>query len=198
MIRSRTFGSDVPYMAWMRSREKELPSYSSSIGFVATDVDVFVHRYLTVPSDGIGTREVQNMMLIEVKSRSGNPSSSQLDTLSKINLFNGIRRVAGRRVEFFGVFFLKLSGTSPDDSDQMWWGSILSGVVQWQKIDTTTLIALLRFDIHPVTLGLIEYRRHHKTTEIKKLITPQIALLADISPDQARDWQYEDVTYRRS
>ncbi len=56
MTRSRMFGSDVPFCDWMRSNP-ELPSYSAShaIGFVATDVDVLVHRYLT-KVDSIGTR----------------------------------------------------------------------------------------------------------------------------------------------
>jgi hypothetical protein len=154
-----------------------LPSYSKDFGFVASDNDVTVHRYLT-SVDGVGTREVQGIMQIEVKTRQGKPSESQMDTLSKLNLFSSEKVVSGVYVRFFGVFVLVLSHTSPDDSEFMWWCSIPKGLfisdakkMKITSIDKATLIQLLRFELHPVSLVKKPFRRHHLTREILQVET---------------------------
>src|SRR5262245_34604620 len=103
MIRQRMFGSDVPFMAWLRRQQKELPSYSANVGFVATDIDLFIHRYLT-EIDSRGTREIQALMLIEVKTHSGLPSDSQRDTLAKVHACCPFRAVdyGGQTIRHFG------------------------------------------------------------------------------------------------
>lgn len=171
MTRERMYGSDTEFCAWMRACS-DLPSYSKDFGFVASDNDVTVHRYLT-SVDGVGTREVQGIMQIEVKTRQGKPSESQMDTLSKLNLFKSEKKVRGVYVRFFGVFVLVLSGTTPDDSDHMWWCSIPSDdfiskaeLMHINNISKPQLIDLLRFEIHPVNLQKQPFRRHHKTSEI--------------------------------
>lgn len=163
--RDRIFGSDVPFCAWMRSC-KLLPSFSTDCGFVATDTDAFIHRYM-VSIDSVGSREVQPMMMLEVKTRQGDPSDSQLDTLRKINMFSGSKRLKdGTTVRRFGVAFLKMSGTSPDDSQSMWWGRFKNDAIRWKPINARQLIDLLRFDIHPDSFTRKPLRRHHLTQDV--------------------------------
>ena len=171
MTRERMYGSDTEFCNWMRSCP-ELPSYSKDFGFVASDNDVTVHRYMT-SVDSVGTREVQGIMQIEVKTRQGKPSPSQMDTLSKLNLFEGHKIINGVYVNFFGVFLLILSGTNPDDSSEIWWGSIPSKRffsnpmdIRWTLIDKQKLVRLLCFELHPINLTDKAFRRHHKTQEI--------------------------------
>lgn len=168
MTRERIFGSDVPFMAWIRA-QKDLPSFSATIGFVATDVDLFCHRYLTVV-DKIGTREVQCLMLVEVKTRGGKPSVSQLDTLQKIDAFRGAKRLGGQAVRNFGVFILSLDGTEPADFEMRW--SRVGGVQR--SIDVRTLIRLLRFEVDPRTLRKLEFRRHHRTRVIERVTMTEL------------------------
>lgn len=171
MTRERFYGSDTEFCAWMRSCA-DLPSYSHDFGFVASDNDVTVHRYLT-SVDSLGTREVQGIMQVEVKTRTGKPSFSQMDTISKLNLFSGTKKNNGVHVTFFGVFLLIMDGTDPDNSGNIWWGCIprkqtLTDAknLKWHVINRTKLIQLLRFDIHPQSLTPKTFRRHHKTTEV--------------------------------
>ena len=169
MTRERMYGSDTDFCAWMR-RCKDLPSYSDEFGFVASDNDLTVHRYKT-SVDSVGTREVQGIMQVEIKTRRGKPSTSQTDTLTKLNLFNGDRRVGETYIRFFGVFILVLSGTSPDDSDLMWWlippkDRFLSDAAKMDVnlIYYKKLIEILRFDRHPRNLSDTNpFRRHHRT-----------------------------------
>lgn len=154
MTRERIYGSDSEFCSWMRAC-KDLPSYSSDCGFVASDNDITVHRYLT-SVDGVGTRAIQSIMQIEVKTRQGKPSVSQMDTIAKLNLFADSKQVNGTVVTFFGVFFLVLDGTDPDTSKKMWWGCIPRGEtptdardLKWTAITREQLIKLLRFEIHP-------------------------------------------------
>lgn len=171
MTRGRVYGSDTPFCAWMRTCP-DLPSHSKNFGFTSSDNDITVHKYMT-SVDSIGTREVQAIMQVEIKTRCGKPEESQMDTLSKLNLFKGYKRVNGTHINFFGVFILVLSGTKPENSKRMWWGKIPEGKVCnnasnliWVPVDKDKLIKLLRFDLHPVSLTTNAFRRHHKTREI--------------------------------
>jgi hypothetical protein len=174
LTRSRMFGSDVPFCAWLRE-QKDLPSYSSAIGFVATDVDLIVHRYLT-EVDSEGTRQIQALMHLEVKTRSGVPHDSQLDTLCKLNLFHGKRDLPHVHLRYWGVSVLSMDGTTPDNSRTMYWARFpesRNGQTprRWdnlnvQSISHAQLIGLLRFDLHPDNLTRRPFRRHHKTMEV--------------------------------
>lgn len=172
MVRPRIYGSDTPFCDWMR-RCESLPSSGDDFGFSACDNDITVHRYKYGVSDSVGTRDVQGLMQIEVKTRSGKPTFSQFDTLNKLNLFAGEKNIDGCHVRFFGVFLLILSGTTPDDSDRMWWCSIpknklvrdaKNSVIRGICVDQ--LVSLLRFDIHPRNFSKQAFRRHHKTYEL--------------------------------
>lgn len=165
MTRERSFGSDVPFCRWMRE-QKELPSDSKDCGFVATDVDLMVHRYRT-SINGVGTREFQKIMHIEIKTRQGLPSESQMDTLSKLNLFSGSREDSeGHHIRHYGVFVLVLTATCPNSSSKMWWGYIpRKRIVRdardglcWRRISKPRLIKLLKFEIHPRTFKNMQRR----------------------------------------
>lgn len=171
MTRERMYGSDTEFCAWLRSC-KELPSFSEDFGVVASDNDVTIHRYMHA-IDGIGSRDVQGLMQLEIKTRQGKPRSSQIDTLSKLNLFATHKEVKGHHIRFFGIFVLVMSDTTPDNSERMWWGVIPKGVIlkdaknlKWKLIDRSTLISLLRFERHPRNFSKHAFRRHHLTQEI--------------------------------
>lgn len=169
MIRARFFGSDPDFCAWLRRQKKELPSYSKNVGFVASDVDLIVHRYIT-DVDGLGTREIQATMMLEVKTRNGKPTYSQLQTL---NLWHQTiypkKTVDEKIIRNFGVSILILSGTDPDNSEIMQWGRFNSSTssIYYRQINKSQLFKLLRFELHPENLTLHPFRRHHKTSEIR-------------------------------
>lgn len=173
MTRDRLFGSDVPFMKWCRAN-KLLPSFSEECGWVQTDVDTFVHRYL-VCVDRIGTREVQPMMEVEVKTRGGSLTDSQLDTYRKkhATIIPSLKW-HGQTIRNHGVTILRLSGTSPEDSESIKWCRFdrnhRSKLIE-SDITLEQLISLLRFDLHPDSLEPSPYRRRHKTSEIVEVVT---------------------------
>jgi|GEM_PF-6378683 len=172
MTRERFYGSDTDFCAWMRAC-KDLPSSGHDFGFAACDNDITVHRYKTVV-DRIGTRDVQALMQIEIKTRGGVPPMSQMDTLSKLNLFRGQKHLKdGQVIRFFGVFVLVMDGTTPTNSTIMRWGSMRhSGPVndasklKWRDITLNLLIKLLRFEIDPHSFESEPLRRRHSSQEI--------------------------------
>jgi hypothetical protein len=175
MTRQRMYGSDTEFCAWLRSC-KELPSVGKDFGLSASDNDVTLHRYMT-SVDAIGSREVQAIMQLEIKTRQGKPTFSQMDTLSKLNMFCGEKQTKEGHVRFFGVFVLILDQTTPDDSQKMWWGQIPKSLVvtdasrlKWRMINRETLIELLRFERHPRTFETQAFRRHHKTSSIMQVV----------------------------
>lgn len=178
MTRERMYGSDTAFCAWLRAC-KELPSYGRDFGLSVSDNDVTLHRYMTA-ADGQGTREVQAIMQIEVKTRMGKPPGAQMDTLSKLNMFASQKSTRQGLVRFFGVFILVMDGDDPDDSKSMFWGVIPKSLVtsdakklKWKMIDRGQLINILRFDIHPATFEPNAFRRHHKTRRIVQVeLTP--------------------------
>lgn len=178
MARDRMFGSDVPFCDWMR-RNKDLPAFSNTCGFVATDVDLFIHRYLSAV-DGKGTREIQAMMHLEVKTRGGVPSQSQLDTLYKIDACRRDASVDGQTIRHFGVSIVLLSGLTPDDS-QIRWGRFVTvrRVPVYRPITPRQLIQLMRFDIHPDNFDSRPFRRHHCTRTIMQVVRTPLGFECD-------------------
>ena len=175
MTRDRVWGADVPFCAWLR-KQSYLPSYSAVKGVVATDVDLLIHRYLDT-LDTTGTRQLQSLIKVEVKTRGGHPSTSQLDTWLQDHLC--VREsilYAGSYVRHWGNAILSLSGEDPDDSDQKIWARFPKGSIQLSKcgwndlvkhdIDTVQLLRLLAFELHPDSLTEHPFRRHHKTHKI--------------------------------
>lgn len=165
MTRDRVYGEDTEFSRWMRSN-KNLPSYSSDCGFVATDSDFLIHRYMTVV-DGKGTREVQGIMHLEAKTRGATPTKSQADTLFKLNAFRGDKRI-GNKVRYFGVSIVSFSGTSPIDSHTIHWGRFRKNTssIKYTEVTVEQLESLLLFERCPDSLQRNPYRRHHKSHEL--------------------------------
>lgn len=171
MTRARHHGGDHEFCAWMR-KQTDLPSWSPDSGFVATDIDLCIHLYMSA-IDGQGTREVQSLMDLEVKTRGSDVTASQRDTLFKRHLC--IRRgVAvkhrGQLLRHWGQSFVFLSGKDPDDS-AIEWGRFKddgkdAGFIRRTPIDREVLILLMKFELHPDSLSRQPLRRHHKTRKV--------------------------------
>ncbi len=169
MTRNRMYGSDVPFCEWMRSCE-DLPSFSAQCGFVATDIDLLIHRYL-MAVDGEGSRDIQAILHIEVKTRGSEVNASQRDTLWKQNCFNGAQIINGDYIRHFGVSVLKLSDTTPLDSEMQWGRFKPDGILFYRTITYKMLIGLFRFELHPDNFQPRPFRRHHKTRTIRTTVT---------------------------
>lgn len=184
MTRYRVHGTDVPFCAWMRSRN-ELPSFSGTCGFVASDSDLYIHRYLTA-IDGKGKREVQGLLFLELKTRGGEPHASQLDTLWKFHatMMTGrnVRIINDEILQNFGVAFLSLSDTTPDNSESMRWGRFKGKfcAIRWTTIDVAQLLKLLRFEIHPDNLKERPFRRHHKDWKTMETVPTPLGFSVEI------------------
>jgi hypothetical protein len=132
-------------------------------GIALTDCDMWIHRY-KVNTDRVSTREVQHLMLVEVKTFSADVPDSQRDTYQ---IINAILRTADRRtwsiptrdgkpkryVRSWGVHVLRLSGACPATSDGILWDGKLILAEKLEKI--------LRFEVNPDTLREHSDRRHH-------------------------------------
>lgn len=185
MNRPRMFGSDTPFCAWLRRQQEELPSYSETCGFVASDNDVHIHCYMT-EIDSRGTREIQALMFLEIKTRGGRVHDSQRDTLVKLHacLAKGNIVFSGQTIRHFGVSFIFLSGMDPDDSETIYWGRFdqskpFSRVIRGKKITKEQLLKLLRFELHPDNLAPRPFRRHHKTRQIVELVKTPLGFVCE-------------------
>jgi hypothetical protein len=72
----------------------------------------------------------------------------------------------GQELVNFGVTVVRLSGTTPDDSEWIKWGRFIRGKqtgLDWKDITVEQLLKLMRFDMHPDTFNDKPFRRHHKT-----------------------------------
>lgn len=152
---------------------------SRTAGVVFTDIDNVVHKYVS-HCDGIGTREIQYMMLLETKTNGADLPLSQKDTLHMMNQLirttpwrdqrEDGRFITGHRqntrkvyswqnqvkvqLVCFGIHVLRMSGTTPENSEWMLWDK--------KKITTAQLLSLLRFETHPDTLQPLSPRRHKR------------------------------------
>lgn len=140
-------------------------------GIVRTDCDHIIHRYK------FETRDVQAIMVLEVKTYDKELPETQRDTLHianqlmrnrRSNMYKDVKWQAGDAplkvksamtgrdvmVRCFGVQTLRLSHSSPIDSVRMWWNKRLINVAQ--------LIKLLRFDLDPDKIEPMDLRIHQR------------------------------------
>ena len=173
MIKERFYGADSEFLAWVRRQKEELPSKGADIGIAVTDNDCIIHRYKT-SVDGLGTREIQCMLDLEVKTRGAMPDSAQLDTLWKRDRWRGKERFGNQVVIHFGRYVLSMSGTDPDNSDELRWCRFArrgnehhnSAKLYIRSVTSAQLLQILRFDLHPDYLTRRPLRRHHKTSVV--------------------------------
>ena len=90
MTAPRRDGEEEPWRKWIRQNPR-LDSIRD--GIALTDCDMWIHRY-KVNTDRVSTREVQHLMLVEVKTFSADVPDSQRDTYQ---IINAILRTADRR-----------------------------------------------------------------------------------------------------
>jgi hypothetical protein len=165
LIKQRIYGSDTDLMRWFRNCP-QLPSRNGPSRYSLQDNDSLLHNFMS-SIDGQGTREIQTIKWIEAKTRNGRPDASQKDTLWKLDWFRTQKHRNGQTVRFEGVFFLFLSGTSPENSQEMYWGQFdENGNILERAINYEWLIQLLNGKRHPRNFCGRAFRRHHKKTEI--------------------------------
>jgi len=158
----------IPFSAWIRGQEQ-----LSSHQFALTDADYVWHKYKEH-----GSRGVDCLMLIELKTRAGAVSHSQRDTLFLLDAI--LRRATSRKnmsgrfcisvpdtrkerigqqrlVRWFGVHVVYVSNTRPDNSVVIKWdGNELDGEQH--------LIDILAFKLDPDNPRKpLSLRRHHRT-----------------------------------
>lgn len=153
---------ESPMERWIRRH----PTLDSKHGIVRFDIDILLHRYKSV-RDSKGCRDIEFMMFIEVKTFSASLTDTQQDTLGLLNQLlrnrkrnihsdprrqvNGqpakaYSRMKNREVplRLLGGHLLQLSGSNPQDSDQIMW--------DYKPINEETLVELMLFDRDPDNL----------------------------------------------
>ena len=149
-------GKETLFKQWARSK----PELDSSQGFVIYDADFWVHLYKTH-----GTRKVQCMMMVEVKTYGAKPDKAQDDTLGLVDQMmrnresnidcEPIRRQVGGLplamfsnlknekicCRVFGVHYLIFEKDGPQNSDWIKWDN--------HVITEAQLVDLLTFNLDP-------------------------------------------------
>jgi len=174
-----------PFHEWVRNHP-ELDSVRECL--CIGDSDLWVHRYGTRRSRLGVNRDVQYLMLVEVKTHGRDMGAPQRDLLAIVNdllrtnawkeqrangqFISGHAQnartvysyIAGKRVRVYcyGVHKLRMSGASPQTSQWMTW-SDGGGVEQYITVDQ--LLGLLRFDLNPDSLRPMEHREHKRRDE---------------------------------
>ena len=176
----RWHAAESAFNQWMRAH----PELRSQDGIVRFDCDVLLHRYMLNLTDGLGSRDVQCLMFIEVKTHDADLRPDQRDTLSLLSqvLRNRRRNVhaarrglhaskhvapcraksrkSGRNIalRLFGGHLLQLSADSPANSNLIRWDG--------NQITQAQLVGLLRFDLDPDKLIPMDWRRRYMSTAI--------------------------------
>jgi hypothetical protein len=106
-------------------------------------------------------------MEIEWKTRGGDLTDSQIDTYRKKHaMIQPQLKWHGQQLVNFGVSVVRISGTTPEDSEWIRWGRFIRSHyanMAWKEISVPQLLKLIRFDMHPDTFNENPFRRHHKT-----------------------------------
>jgi len=177
----RRDGNEPPINAWIR-RHPDLHSVRD--GICITDSDLWVQRYGIRRWHTGMDRSAMYLMLVEIKTHGRDMDNAQRDILHMVNQLirtnpwkeqrdggrflpghdQNVRImfsvVAGRKtpVYCYGTHKLRMSGSTPDDSDWISWDD--------RTISPTELVKLLRYDLHPDSLRPMEHRSH------KRRVTP--------------------------
>jgi len=168
MTAKRRDGDESPFSRWIRAHP-DLDSIKERLS--VSDCDYWIHQY-RAHRDRVGSRAVDSIMLVELKTWCADVGYAQRDTLHLVHQLlrlssvrpDGRRRhvrlngpIAGERriVRCFGVHTLRLSADRPDRSPLMFWDG--------RVIDERTLVELLSFVRDPDSpmKFLSTQRRHH-------------------------------------
>ena len=169
MTKDRIYGEDSDLSGWVRGN-RALPSSE----IVATDADLFIHRYKT-PIDSVGERKIQNIIMIEGKTRNAKPCSSQQDTLLKIHRTMASSRFIKVKKELiwnFGVAIVSFSGATISNANQIQWGRFSNkDFIEWKTIDRDILTELFSFARDPDTFEKNPFRRHHLKSTFEQVVS---------------------------
>jgi hypothetical protein len=179
------------FLGWLRDNPR-LDSIKQ--GVVATDCDLWIHKYKT-----LGSREYQFLMLLEIKEYGKQVDKWQRDTLHIANQLLRNRRnktkfqkssepriervfsvLANKHVNVccFGVHSLIVHGDGrKTDSCRLTWDS-------QHEITAEQLESLLLFDMDPDDLSKLDHRPtgiggRHKTTMTTKRVVSELGLEYD-------------------
>lgn len=154
-----------PWQRWVRNNPR-LDSIQR--GLSIQDIDMWIHQYKTFV-DRVGTREVNNLMLVEVKEGGGLLDYAQRDTLLITdqllrtgNQYKSVRDASGnlRKIRCWGVHTMRFAMESPEGSDLIEWDG--------KSIDLAMLEELLIFQRDPDTLQERSERRHHTRSQLQR------------------------------
>lgn len=186
-----TVNTEERWKAWIRHN----PNLDSQIhGLFIGDSDLWVHKFGSRKSRVEGwNRDIQYLMMVEVKTFGKAVEAPQRDKLNAIDAVlrtkpwkeqrelgqlmpghpQNVRRVhsliAGKPVRLIchGVHVLRMDDETPGTSSWLLWDD--------RPISREQLEGLLRYDIDPDSLRLLEHREH-------KQIIPQPTLFTETEP----------------
>lgn len=165
------------FKQWMRGH----PGLLSEDGLCVFDIDFLVHKFKVPFDDKRKTRQVQCMMMVEIKTFGADLRPAQEDTMRILSMVMRNRRTNEHRkttirkqigglankvyssmlrrevsLRLYGVHVLQFEKTSP-----------LNGWMKWdgKLIIEDQLVGLLNFDIDPDSMLPIDFRRHHKAKQ---------------------------------
>ena len=170
---------ETAFERWIRGKP-ELDS--RRVGLVRFDLDILLHRYKFDLRDAHGSRDIQAMMFVEVKTHGADLNEAQRDTLSTLSQIMRNRRSNMYEPRFgkhaddhtppaktrsamfdkevalklFGGHLLQFEHETPADNGWIKW--------DYKPINARHLISLLLFEIDPDKLTPIDWRRRSKPT----------------------------------
>jgi len=182
MTRQRNFGDNKPFEQWSRDHPQ---LHSIKRSHTVFDQDIMVHKY-QADVDSIGTRQVQLLMNIEVKTRGCRPVFPQLETIffhhQLLQRKTRLLTLRGFKVSVwcFGYFGLSLGGTTPLDGSIEWGRFTDKGEMFWVDVpDEQGLVDILSFKLDPMTLKPLELRRHHKNNTLTRIVKTELGFLTE-------------------
>lgn len=175
----------TPFHTWVRGHP-DLDSVRQCV--CIGDSDLWVQKYGQRTTRFGANRDVQYLMLVEVKVHGRDMDAPQRDLLAIVNdllrtnawkeqRVNGqfisghaqnarsvYSYIAGKRVRVYcyGVHKLRMSGATPELSQWMTWSD--GGGIE-RYITQDDLVRLLRFDTNPDSLRPLEHREHKTRIE---------------------------------
>jgi len=188
-VKIRHYDQDTPFGAWLRAKGQsgELPSNSIEVGVTASDVDMVVRCW----KNNASGKQIQCIVWLEVKTRNGDCDYAQDSLFSAMSVFAREVQLDDFNVRFYGIFRLRMSGTSPINSQVMLWERWpwkRHGVSKpYHKADLiksviseSVLVRILKSELHPCTLlEWKPHKSHHGSNTIYEPVTTELGFTVD-------------------
>jgi len=148
------------YMEWVREHP-QLDSAPSAAALSVMDLDCLVHQYVVKDKSSGRVLARQHLMLVEEKSRLGNVSISQRDTMSVLDQLlwkahrRRVRALRGSPTMLYhGMHVLRFDGIGPLSSSKILWDD--------REVSLEQLKEIHLFKLDAISLQPREDRLHHK------------------------------------